>query len=74
MAKTTDNDTAQTAEKPADQHLSALQRGLKALGRERRVVLSHHHTFELIEELQEHLEQLRPHCGTSSTDKTSKPK
>ena len=33
------------------QHLQDIAKGLHALGRERKVVLSHHHTFELIDEM-----------------------
>lgn len=58
----------------AETHLQALERGLKALGKERRVVLSHHHSFELIEEMQRHLTQLRPYCQPPVVSEAAKQK
>ena len=34
-----------------EQYLQDIAKGLRAIGRERKVVLSHHHTFELIEDM-----------------------
>lgn len=39
--------------------LDALESGLRMLGRERAVVLSQHHGFELIEQMQGHLAKVR---------------
>lgn len=39
--------------------LEALESGLRMLGRERVVVLSQHHGFELIEQMQGHLATVR---------------
>ena len=39
--------------------LDALESGLRMLGRERVVVLSQHHGFELIEQMQGHLARVR---------------
>lgn len=39
--------------------LDALESGLRMLGKERVVVLSQHHGFELIEQLQGHLARVR---------------
>ena len=40
------------------EHISALRKGLNLLGRNRKVVLSHHKTFELVDELEERAKEI----------------
>ena len=49
--------------------IAELRKGLKLLSRERPVVLPHHKTFDMVEEMQDHLETLVAALGAEAPKK-----